>query len=70
MKNINFNELEILSPAGSPDCFYAAINAGANAVYLGLSEFNARMKAHNFTTQNIRDFVRHAHKFNQRFKVL
>ena len=69
MKNINFNELEILSPAGSPDCFYAAINAGANAVYLGLSEFNARMKAHNFTTQNIRDFVRHAHKFNAKVYV-
>lgn len=69
MKNINFNKLEILSPAGSPDCFYAAINAGANAVYLGLSEFNARMKAHNFTTHNIRDFVRHAHKFNAKVYV-
>lgn len=63
MKNIDFNKLEILSPAGSPECFYADINAGANAVYLGLSEFNARMKAHNFTTQNIREFVKHAHKF-------
>ena len=69
MKNINFNELEILSPAGSPECFYAAINAGANAVYLGLSEFNARMKAHNFTTQNIREFVKYAHTFYSKVYV-
>ena len=69
MKNINFNELEILSPAGSIECFYADINAGANAVYLGLSEFNARMKAQNFTVQNIRDFVRYAHKFGVKVYV-
>ena len=64
MKNINFNELEVLSPAGSPDCFYANINNGCNAVYLGLGEFNARIKAENFSVQNIRDYVIFAHKHN------
>ena len=63
MKNLNLNELEILSPAGNPECFYANINNGADAVYLGLSSFNARMKAENFTTENIYGFVKYAHKF-------
>ena len=69
MKNINFDELEILSPAGSIECFYADINAGANAVYLGLSEFNARMKAQNFTVQNICEYVKFAHKFGVKVYV-
>ena len=62
MKNINFENLEILSPAGNPENFLAAINAGADAVYLGLDKFNARMKAENFTTETIRDFI----KFNSK----
>lgn len=56
--NIN---LEILAPAGSKECFYADINAGADAIYLGLSNFNARMKAENFTTENIKEYVNYAH---------
>ena len=56
-------KLEVLSPAGNPECFYANINAGTDAVYLGLSNFNARMKAENFTTKNIREYVEYAHLF-------
>lgn len=63
MKNLNLNKLEILSPAGNAECFYANINNGADAVYLGLSSFNARMKAENFTTDNIRKYIKYAHKF-------
>lgn len=59
----NLNDLEILSPAGSPECFFANINNGADAVYLGLSSFNARMKAENFNTNNIREYIKFAHKF-------
>ena len=44
---------EVLSPAGSIDCFYAAINGGADAVYLGLDKFSARKNAQNFTTENL-----------------
>lgn len=69
MKNINLNKLEILSPAGNPECFYANINNGADAVYLGLSSFNARMKAENFTEGNIREYVKYAHKFGVKVYV-
>lgn len=69
MKISNFENLEILSPAGSPECFYANINNGCDAVYLGLSDFNARMKAQNFTVENIRDYVKHAHKFGVKVYV-
>lgn len=40
---------ELLSPAGSPEALEAAIEAGADAVYFGAGEFNARMRAKNFT---------------------
>ncbi len=63
MNNLNKSPIEVLAPAGNPECFYAAINNGADAVYLGLSSFNARMRAENFTTSNIRDFIKHAHTF-------
>ncbi len=63
MKEINFENLEILSPAGNEESFLAAINNGADAVYLGLNSFNARMKADNFTTDNIRHYIALAHSF-------
>ncbi|MBR6917728.1 MAG: U32 family peptidase [Clostridia bacterium] len=40
---------ELLAPAGSPEALDAAIEAGADAVYFGASDFNARMRAKNFT---------------------
>ncbi len=42
---------ELLSPAGSPDALRAAIDGGADAVYLGGGSFHARMHADNFGTQ-------------------
>ena len=65
----NLNNLEVLSPAGNAEGFYAAINNGADAVYLGLSKFNARMKAENFSTDNIREFVKFAHTFGVKVYV-
>ena len=44
----NQGKPEILSPCGSPEVLGAAIAAGADAVYLGGTLFNARMNAHNF----------------------
>ena len=41
---------ELLSPAGSPDALRAAIDGGADAVYLGGGSFHARMNADNFGT--------------------
>jgi putative protease len=43
------NFVELLAPAGSPEALDAAIGEGADAVYLGLRNFNARMRSANFT---------------------
>ena len=45
--------IELLAPAGDEKSFYSAINAGANAVYLGLKEFSARRNAENFCAENV-----------------
>jgi len=41
--------LEVISPAGSPEGVIAAVQNGADAIYLGFSDFNARKRATNFT---------------------
>ena len=46
--------LEILAPAGSYDCFRAAIAAGADAVYAGGSRFGARAYADNFSGDELK----------------
>ena len=53
--------LEILAPAGTLECANAAIDNGANAIYLGLSAFSARQGAGNFDEQSFRAIVRKAH---------
>ncbi len=52
---------ELLCPAGSPAAFLAAIDAGADAIYLGSSAFNARINAKNFTADEMREAIRTAH---------
>ncbi len=52
---------EILAPCGSKESFYAAINGGANAVYLGLDLFSARKNAENFTRDNLPFYITYAH---------
>ncbi|MFW5844967.1 MAG: DUF3656 domain-containing U32 family peptidase [Planctomycetota bacterium] len=42
------NQMEILAPAGGPECLPAAVAGGAGAVYFGLRHFNARGRAANF----------------------
>ncbi len=54
-------ELELLSPAGNMESAYAAINSGADAVYLGLSAFSARAGAENFDREGFRALLRYAH---------
>jgi len=54
---------ELLSPAGNWDCARAAVANGADAIFFGLSTFNARMRANNFTDEDLpelMDFL-HAH---------
>ena len=53
--------MEILSPAGSPEALRAAVCAGADAVYLGFGQFNARRGAKNFTRDEFAAGVAHCH---------
>ena len=54
MKKENDKHLPlILSPAGNKDSFFAAVSAGADAVYCGLKSFSARMEAKNFTVEEL-----------------
>ena len=54
-------EIELLAPAGSYDIAIAAINAGADAIYLGGENFGARANAENLTTEEIIDVLNYAH---------
>ena len=53
--------LELLAPAGSMEALRAAVQNGANAVYLGCGSFNARQSAKNFTPQTLVDAVKYCH---------
>jgi len=46
-------EPELLAPAGDWDCLRAAVANGADAVFFGLSRFNARMRADNFREEEL-----------------
>jgi len=47
------NKPELLAPAGDFECLQAALNAGADAVYFGLQEFNMRARAKNFKISDL-----------------
>ena len=52
---------ELLAPVGNTESFYAALNGGADAIYMGLQEFNARGRANNFTRPLLQLAVQKAH---------
>lgn len=52
--------MELLAPAGNVECGIAAINAGADAVYLGASAFSARANAGNFDENALAEFIKRA----------
>ncbi|MDU5281293.1 MAG: peptidase U32 family protein, partial [Dialister sp.] len=54
-------KIELLAPAGSPEHFIAALDGGADAVYLGGKQFSARKFAGNFSDEEIENAVRQAH---------
>jgi U32 family peptidase len=53
---------ELLSPAGNWDCARAAVAAGADAVYFGLPQFNARLRADNFTDADLPELMAYLHR--------
>ena len=57
-------KMELLSPSGDIDSLKLAVDNGADAIYLGLQNFNARRNANNFNEDNIKDYVRYCHLFN------
>ena len=53
--------MELLAPAGSPEALTAAVQAGADAVYLGFGPLNARRNAKNFTREELEAGVAYCH---------
>ena len=54
-------KLEILAPVGTKDALTAAVRAGADAVYLGANNFNARRNASNFNDEELAAAVQYCH---------
>jgi len=55
---------ELMAPAGNHESLVSAINAGADAVYLGVNEFNMRITAKNFSFEELHDVVLYSHERN------
>lgn len=63
------NKPEILAPVGSKEQLLAAVRTGANAIYLGTKNFNARRNAENFDTLNLKETVEYCHAYNVKVYV-
>lgn len=55
-------QIEILAPAGSFESLTAAVRCGANAIYLGTKNFNARRNADNFDGEELKNAVEYCHQ--------
>ena len=58
------NKPELLSPVGDFECLKAAVQNGADAIYLGCEDFNARYSAKNFTLEELESAIDYAHLRN------
>ncbi|MBD5148212.1 MAG: U32 family peptidase, partial [Oscillibacter sp.] len=58
--------MELLAPAGSPEALRAAVQNGADAVYLGWGGFNARQNAKNFSDEEFQEAVAYCHTYGAR----
>lgn len=56
--------MELLAPVGSKESFVTAIRGGANAVYIGVPDFNARVSAANINHYDLRVLIDHAREKN------
>ncbi len=63
------NNIELLAPAGSPEALDAAIGEGADAVYLGLKNFNARLRTSNFAYSQFEGTVKNLHRMKKKIYV-
>jgi len=69
MTNKKMPPLELLAPAGSIDAFFAALENGADALYCGLKEFSARVKAKNFSMAEVERLTSYAHQQRRRVYI-
>ena len=69
MQNKTKARPEILSPAGSLLSLKAAIEGGADAIYIGGSAFNARMKAKNFDENDLKAGIELAHEYGVKIYI-
>ncbi|PLY02968.1 MAG: peptidase U32, partial [Desulfuromonas sp.] len=60
---------ELLAPAGSLETFFAAMDSGADAVYVGLKDFSARAKAKNFSLAELERMLAYARHHQRRLFV-
>jgi len=58
------NNIELLSPVGDFECLKAAVQNGADAVYLGATNFSARSSAKNFDLAALKEAINYAHLRN------
>ena len=63
---LSMKKVELLAPAGNYESFIAAINAGADAVYLAGNQFGARAYADNFSNEEVCQAIRYAHLFHRK----
>ena len=57
-------KVELLSPVGDFECLKAAVQNGADAVYLGAADFNARYSAKNFSIDELEKAIDYSHLRN------
>lgn len=55
--------MKLLSPVGNPECLKSAILGGADEIYLGINEFNARNNIDGFNMDNLKDAIDYSHFF-------
>ncbi|MBM7556677.1 DUF3656 domain-containing U32 family peptidase [Halanaerobacter jeridensis] len=56
-----FKQPELLSPVGNWESLYAAVQNGCDAIYVGGTDFNARNRADNFSTAELKEVIEYAH---------
>ncbi|MFZ4773175.1 MAG: U32 family peptidase [Chlamydiia bacterium] len=60
---------KLLAPAGSREAFKSALLMGADEIYLGLKQFNARKRADNFTIEDLKELIPLAGQYQTRILV-
>lgn len=69
LASLTKNKPELLAPAGSLEAFFAAMEAGADAVYCGLKDFSARAKAKNINFTDLGGMLNYAHRRQRKIYV-